>query len=125
MNVKREYLEYVNGEYTEVRNFLMEKDGVVDMDKQKMFCDRLIMPYESWIETKQTAGEPGKNEGGKKEALVDIIAKYDLIEDNGLLKPRKYLDHGFKDLAQDLEAHGYRYSKEKRVFMPPWKGVKK
>ena len=120
MSVKREYLEYVNGEYTEVRNFLKEKDGVVDMDKQKMFCDRLIMPYESWIETKKVAGEPGK-----KETLADIIVKYDLIDDHGLLKPRKYLEHGFDDLVDALGAHGYRYNKEKRVFMPPWNGVKK
>jgi hypothetical protein len=120
MNMKREYLEYVNGEYTEVRNFLKEKEGVVDMDKHRMIFDKLTMPYGSWIETKKAAGEPGK-----KETLADIIAMYGLIDDHGLLKLKNYMEHGFEDLVDALGAHGYRYNKEKRVFMPPWNGVKK
>ena len=118
-----EYIEESIDHVAKIREKLKARFGAIDRDLELILVKAAVEPWgivKKSLDQKQEAGESGKN-----EALVDIIAKYDLIEDNGLLKPRKYLDHGFKDLAQDLEAHGYRYSKEKRVFMPPWKGVKK
>ena len=118
-----EYIEESTDHVAKIREKLKARFGAIDRDLELILVKAAVEPWgivKKSLDQKQEAGESGKN-----EALVDIIAKYDLIEDNGLLKPRKYLDHGFKDLAQDLEAHGYRYSKEKRVFMPPWKGVKK
>ncbi|MHB1708471.1 MAG: hypothetical protein ACYCT2_03210 [Thermoplasmataceae archaeon] len=129
MNMKREYLEYVNGEYTEVRNFLKEKDGVVDLDKQKMFLDKLTVPYESWIETRKGTGSTGTETGGKQvtaeNGIVEIMTKWDLVDDNGKLKPRKFLKEGFAELAKELEQHGYRYNKNAGGFLPAWKGVKR
>jgi hypothetical protein len=129
MNMKREYLEYVNGEYTEVRNFLKEKDGVVDLDKHRMIFDKLTMPYGSWVEAKKDTGYNGTETAGKQataeNGIVEIMAKWNLVDDNGKLKPREYMEEGFPELAKELEQHGYVYSKKARGFLPAWKGVKK
>lgn len=117
-----EYIDESIEHVTKIREKLKARFGAIDRDLELIMVKAAVEP---WGLVKQAAGEPGKNLGAKNEGLVDIIAKYDLVEDNGLLKPRKFLDHGFKDLAQELEAHGYKYNKEKRVFMPPWNGVKK
>lgn len=128
MNMKREYLEYVNGEYTEVRNFLKEKDGVVDLNKHRMIFDKLTMPYESWIDSRKVSGSAGTETGGKQataeNGIVEIMAKWDLVDDNGKLKPRKFLKEGFAELAKELELHGYKYNKNAGGFLPAWKGVK-
>ena len=110
-----------------IREELKKRFNAVDRDLELIMVKAAIEPWGlvKPADQNKAAGDQGKVDATKREALADIIAKYDLIEDNGLLKPRKFLDHGFKDLAQELEAHGYRYNKEKRVFMPPWNGVKK
>lgn len=128
MNMKRQYLEYANDEYTEVRNFLKEKDGVVDLDKHRMFFDKLTSPYESWLDGRKGAGSAGTETGGKQataeNGIVEIMAKWDLVEDSGKLKPRGYMEEGFPELAKELELHGYRYNKKAGGFLPAWKGVK-
>ena len=128
MNMKREYLEYLNDEYTEVRNFLKEKDGVVDLDKHRMIFDKLTVPYGSWMDAGKSTGSAGTETGGKhvtaENGIVEIMDRWDLVDDNGKLKPRKFLKEGFADLAKELEQHGYKYSKNAGGFLPAWKGVK-
>ena len=117
-----EYIDENIEHVAKIREKLKARFGSIDRDLELILVKAAVEP---WGLVKSAAPKQAEREPGKNEGLVDIIARYDLIEDNGLLKPRKYLDHGFAELAKELEAHGYRYNKEKRVFMPQWNGVKK
>ena len=73
--------------------------------------------------------EISANGSGKAAAtdsvVVEIMTKWGLIDDNGKLKAKKYIQpDDFTILARALEQHGYEYSKKAGGFLPAWKGVK-
>jgi len=121
-------------EVTIIREELKAAFGSIDRDTEMIFVRAAIQPWGIVMErdrqvpvggSAKVQSQADNGSEGLGAGLVDIIAKFDLIEDNGLLKAREFLDPGrFKQLARALEAHGYAYKKEKHVFMPQWKGVK-
>ncbi len=112
-----------------IREKLKERFGNMDKDIELALVKAAIGPWEcarqQIQQIKTQISSSGKNEASKGSGLAEIFARYGLVEDNGLLKPGRFLDQGFKDLAKELEVHGYRYNKERRVFLPPWNGVKR
>ncbi len=124
-----EYTDENIDHVAKIREKLKARFGNIDRDLELIMVKAAIEPWGLVKNPKQETRQAKDAATEKNEApasgIAEIIARYDLIEDNGLLKPRKFLDHGFKELAQALELHGYRYNKEKKVFMPPWNGVKR
>ncbi|MHB1708689.1 MAG: hypothetical protein ACYCT2_04355 [Thermoplasmataceae archaeon] len=124
-----EYVKESIEHIVKIKEKMKETFGNIDRDLELVLVKAAIEPWGLVKNPKQEIQRAKDTATGRNEAptsgIAEIIAKYDLVEDNGLLKPRKFLDHGFKDLAQALEIHGYRYNKEKKVFMPPWNGVKR
>ncbi len=125
-----EWLKAEMGKLEKIQDELKMKYGSVDNEILKILFEDAKEPWgfvsKQAIQQANTQNPSnGKNEASMKSGLAEIIAKYDLLEDNGLLKPRRFLDQGFKDLAKELEVHGYRYNKERKVFLPPWNGVKR
>lgn len=121
-----EWLKAEMDKLVKIQDELKMKYGSVDNEILKILFEDAKEPW--GFVSKQAnmqSSSNGKNESSMKSGLAEIIAKYDLVEDNGLLKPRRFLDQGFKDLAKELEVHGYRYNKERKVFLPPWNGVKR
>lgn len=132
--------EWLKGEMEKldkIRDELKEKYGNVDRDYQEWLFEDAKEPWgfvQKGSVTYAAANQKDKDEekspgaSGKAAAtdsgIVGIMAKWDLVDDNGKLKPRKFLKDGFADLAKELEQHGYKYSKNAGGFLPAWKGVK-
>lgn len=59
-------------------------------------------------------------EGEENLTVKDIISKYDgdLGRDGDEIVPRIHLGEKFPKVAKDLEAVGYRYSRDRRRFVP-------
>ena len=120
-----------------IRDVLKEKYGNIDRDYQEWLFEDAKEPWgfvQKGSVTHAAANHANSNEersanvGGKAattdNGIVEIMAKWDLVDDNGKLKPRKFLKDGFADLARELEEHGYKYNKSAGGFLPAWKGVK-
>ena len=114
---------------------LKEKYGNVDRDYQEWLFENA---KEHWgfvqkgnvthaavnhINSNEERSANGSGKGATTDSgIVGIMAKWDLVDDNGKLKPRKFLKDGFADLARELEEHGYKYNKSAGGFLPAWKG---
>lgn len=116
----------------QIRHALKEKHGTVDRDYQQWLFEDAKEPW-GFVQRASSSQvgrtSDGNPTGGEKapvtrNGIVEIMAKWDLIEEEGKLKPRKFLKEGFPELAKELEQHGYRYNAKVRGFLPPWKGVK-
>jgi len=121
-------------EVTIIREELKATFGTIDRDTEMIFVKAAIQPWGIVMErdrqvpgggSAKAQGQADNGSEGPSAGLDDIIARFDLIENNGLLKPRKYLKEGFKQLAEALEAHGYRYNKDERAFSQQGKVVKR
>ena len=127
--------EWLKGEMEKldkIRDGLKEKYGNVDRDYQEWLFEDAREPWEFVQKTNCHHTDRGeeKEAGDSRKAaatdsgIVEIMAKCDLVDDNGKLKPRKFLKYGFPELAKELEQHGYKYNKNAGGFLPAWKGVK-
>ncbi|MEM0135371.1 MAG: hypothetical protein QXU18_09150 [Thermoplasmatales archaeon] len=115
-----------------IRDGLKEKYGNVDRDYQEWLFEDAKEPW-GFVQ-KANSSRAGNAEGGKStatgktapqgEGIVEIMARWDLVDDNGKLKPKKFLKDGFPELAKEMEEHGYKYNKNAGGFLPAWKGVK-
>ena len=132
--------EWLKGEIEKldkIKDVLKEKYGNVDRDYQEWLFEDAREPWgfvqkgsvtHAAVKHTNSNEERSANGSGKAAAtdngIVEIMAKWDLVDDNGKLKPRKFLKDGFADLARELEQHGYKYNKSAGGFLPAWKGVK-
>ena len=125
-----EWMKQEMDKLDKIRNALKERYGTVDRDYQEWLFEDAKEPW-GFVQ-KGNANHTGRedekaaNGGGKATdgGIVAIMAKWDLVDDNGKLKPRKFLKDGFADLARELEQHGYKYNKNAGGFLPAWKEVK-
>ncbi|MBX8642990.1 MAG: hypothetical protein KIY10_10500 [Thermoplasmata archaeon] len=129
-----EWLKREMEKLDKIREALKEKHGTVDRDYQEWLFEDAKEPWgftRKEIQDSGTAERTGNGNqasGGKPapdSSITEIMAKWDLVDDNGKLKPRKFLKEGFADLAKELEQHGYKYNKNAGGFLPAWKGVNK
>ena len=132
-----EWLKQEMDKLEKIRTALKERHGTVDRDYQEWLFEDAKEPWgfvQKGNVTHAAANQKDKGEekstSGKaavtNNGIVEIMAKWDLVDDNGKLKPRKFLEDKkeFSELAKELEEHGYTYSKNARGFLPAWKGVK-
>ena len=133
--------EWLKGEIEKldkIKDVLKEKYGNVDRDYQEWLFEDA---KESWgfvqkgnvthaaVNHANGNEERSANGSGKgattDNGIVAIMAKWGLVDDNGKLKAKKYIQpDNFAILARELEEHGYRYSKDAGGFILPPKGVK-
>ena len=133
--------EWLKGEIEKldkIRDVLKEKYGNIDRDYQEWLFEDAKEPWgfvqkgsvtHAPVNHTNSNEERSANGSGKAAAtdsgIVAIMAKWDLVDDNGKLKVKKYIQpDDFKILARELEQHGYTYSKKAGAFLPPWEGVK-
>jgi hypothetical protein len=133
--------EWLKGEIEKldkIKDVLKEKYGNVDRDYQEWLFEDAKEPWgfvQKGSVTHAAANQKDKDEekstsaSGKAAAMdngiVAIMAKWDLVDDNGKLKAKKYIQpDNFAILAGELEEHGYKYSKSAGGFILPPKGVK-
>ena len=134
--------EWLKGEIEKldkIKDVLKEKYGNVDRDYQTWLFEDAKEPWgfvQKGSVTHAAANQKDKGEEKSTSAsgkaaftdngIVEIMAKWDLVDDNGKLKPRKFLEDKkkFSELAKELEQHGYKYNKNAGGFLPAWKGVK-
>ena len=132
-----EWLKQEMDKLEKIRTALKERHGTVDRDYQAWLFEDAKEPWgfvQKGNVTHAAANQKDKGEekstsaSGKAAAtdngIVGIMAKWDLVDDNGKLKPRKFLKDGFAELARELEEHGYKYNQNAGGFLPTWKGVK-
>ena len=122
-----EYIEESIEHVAKIREKLKAMFGAIDRDLELILVKAAVEPWgivKKSLDQKQEAGESGKQVTADN-SIVEIMAKWDLVDDNGKLKPRKFLKEGFADLAKELEQHGYKYNKNAGGFLPAWKGVNK
>ena len=116
-----------------IREKLKARFGAIDRDLELLLVRAAVEPW--GFVKRENANHDGRAEGrnpadsGKPAAtdsgIVEIMANWGLIDDNGKLKAKKYIQpDDFTILARELEQHGYRYSKNARGFILPPKGVK-
>ena len=121
-----EYVDESIDHVAKIREKLRARFGAIDRDLELILVKAAVEPWgivKKSPDQKQAAGESGKQVTADN-SIVEIMAKWDLVDDNGKLKPRKFLKEGFADLAKELEQHGYKYNKNAGGFLPAWKGVK-
>ena len=133
--------EWLKGEIEKldkIKDVLKEKYGNVDRDYQEWLFEDAKEPWgfvQKGNVTHAAANHINSNEeisangSGKAAAIdsggVEIMTKWGLIDDNGKLKAKKYIQpDDFTILARELEQHGYKYSKNARGFILPPKGVR-
>ena len=122
-----EYIEESIEHVAKIREKLKARFGAIDRDLELILVKAAVEPWgivKKSLDQKQEAGESAKQVTADN-SIVEIMAKWDLVDDNGKLKPRKFLKEGFAELAKELEQHGYKYNKNAGGFLPAWKGVKK
>ena len=127
-----EYIDENIEHVAKIREKLKARFGAIDRDLELLLARAAVEPW--GFVKRENANHDGRAESrnpadsGKAAAtdsgIVEIMAKWDLVDDNGKLKPRKFLKDGFAELARELEEHGYKYSKNAGGFLPAWKGVK-
>ena len=110
--VEKGYLEYLQGCYREIYDYIRSMDNAVDHDKLSMFFDKTVSPYKYWLDEHK---EPMKEEN--KIGLLDALKKkYALQPTRDGFKTTKYLGpEDFKKLADNMRKCGYEY--ENREFM--------
>ena len=134
-----EWLKQEMDKLDKIRNALKERHGTVDRDYQEWLFEDAKEPW-GFVQKGSVAHAPvnhinsneerAANGSGKAAAtdsgIAEIMARWDLVDDNGKLKPRKFLEDRkeFSELAKELEEHGYKYNKNAGGFLPTWKGVK-
>ena len=127
-----EYIDENIEHVAKIREKLKARFGAIDRDMELLLARAAV---ESWGFVKRENANHDSKMGNKNPAdsgmavatdsgIVEIMAKWDLVDDNGKLKPRKFLKDGFSELARELEEHGYKYNKSAGGFLPAWKGVK-
>ena len=122
-----EYIEESIDHVAKIREKLKARFGAIDRDLELILVKAAVEPWgivKKSSDQKQAAGESGKQVTADN-SIIEIMAKWDLVDDNGKLKPRKFLKEGFAELAKELEQHGYKYNKNAGGFLPAWKGVNK
>ena len=114
--------EWLKGEMdklVKIQDELKMKYGSVDNEILKLLFEDAKEPW--GFQNKERQSE---KKDGRKDVLMDIVSKYDLEVNEGIIKiPRKVDD--FKSLCKELEAHNYVYVKGKSVFVPKWNGVQR
>ena len=129
-----EWLKQEMDKLEKIRTALKERHGTVDRDYQEWLFEDAKEPW--GFAKSEHANHDGRAEGrnpadsgkaaGTNNGIVEIMAKWDLVDDNGKLKLRKFLEDKkeFSELARELEQHGYKYSKKAGGFLLEGKGVK-
>ena len=133
--------EWLKGEIEKldkIKDALKEKYGNVDRDYQEWLFEDAKEPW-GFVQKGSVTPAPVNHTNSNEErvvngsgraaatdsGIVEIMAKRHLVDDNGKLKLREFLEpHDFAILAKELEQHGYKYSKKAGGFLPDWKGVK-
>ena len=128
-----EWLKKEMDKLDNIHKALKERHGTVDRDYQEWLFEDAKEPWEvvrrGNLNHVDRDNERAVNGSGKPAAtdsgIVEIMANWGLIDDNGKLKAKKYIQpDDFTILARELEQHGYKYSKNARGFILPPKGVK-
>ncbi len=128
-----EYIDENIEHVAKIREKLKARFGAIDRDLELLLARAAVEPW--GIVKRENANHDGRAEdrnpadSGKAAApdngIVEIMAKRHLVDDNGKLKLREFLEpHDFAILARELEQHGYKYSKNAGGFILPPKGVK-
>ena len=127
-----EYIDENIEHVAKIREKLKARFGAIDRDLELLLARAAVEPW--GIVKRETANHDGNARNGNPadsgkaattdSGIVEIMAKWDLVDDNGKLKPRKFLKDGFPELAKELEEHGYKYNNNAGGFLPAWKGVK-
>lgn len=128
-----EYIDENIEHVAKIREKLKARFGAIDRDLELLLARAAV---ESWgFVKRENANHDGRAEDGNPadsgkaaapdNGIVEIMAKRHLVDDNGKLKLREFLEpHDFAILARELEQHGYKYSKNAGGFILPPKGVK-
>jgi hypothetical protein len=128
-----EWLKQEMDKLDKIRDELKEKYGNVDRDYQEWLFEDAREPWEfarngnaNRVDSNEERGTNGSGRAAAMDnGIVAIMAKWGLVDDNGKLKAKKYIQpDNFAILARELEEHGYRYSKDAGGFILPPKGVK-
>ncbi len=123
--IERKYLDYLNGAWKEIRDFLKENDVAVDQEKQRLFFEEAVSPYAYWIKA-QNGGPDATDNPGTTQTISKIAEEYGLTVVGDLLRVPKggFEDDVYQRLRNELAKHGYEYKKGKYAFGPKWNGVK-
>ena len=131
-----EWLKQEMDKLDKIYKALKERHGTVDRDYQEWLFEDAKEPWgfvQKGNVTHAAANQKDKEKStsasgmaaATDSGIVEIMAKRHLVDDNGKLKLREFLEpHDFAILAKELEQHGYKYSKKAGGFLPDWKGVK-
>ena len=128
-----EWLKQEMDKLDKIRDELKEKYGNVDRDYQEWLFEDAREPWEfarngnaNRVDSNEERGTNGSGRAAAMDnGIVAIMAKWGLVDDNGKLKAKKYIQpDNFAILARELEEHGYKYNKSAGGFLPAWNGVK-
>ena len=128
-----EYIDENIEHVAKIREKLKARFGAIDRDLELLLVKAAVEPW--GFVKRENANHDGRAEDGNPadsgkaaapdNGIVEIMAKRHLVDDNGKLKLREFLEpHDFAILARELEQHGYKYSKNAGGFILPPKGVK-
>ena len=128
-----EYIDENIERVAKIREKLKARFGAIDRDLELLLARAAVEPW-GFVKRENAnhddrAEDRNPADSGKAAAtdsgIAGIMANRGLIDDNGKLKLREFLEpHDFAILAKELEQHGYEYSKKAGGFLPAWKGVK-
>ena len=118
-----EYVDENIEHVAKIREKLKARFGAIDRDRELLLARAAVEPW-GLVQKGVTNPADSRKPVPEEKGIVQIMAKWDLVDDNGKLKPRKFLKDGFPELAKELEQHGYKYNKNAGGFLPAWKGVK-
>ena len=121
----KKYLQYAAGIYQELIEFTESKN--LNREFVAIMMDKMVAPYVYWkddgSETATVQGTQGYvsredrvngPESESKAYLEALKRKYNLIEEDGNIKPKTSLPKNqFKELAEKLQMAGFRYKEGK------------
>ena len=128
-----EYIDENIEHVAKIREKLKARFGAIDRDLELLLARAAVEPW-GFVKGENVnhdgkMGNKNTADSGKAVAtdsgIAKIMANWGLIDDNGKLKAKKYIQpDDFTILARELEQHGYKYSKNARGFILPPKGVR-
>ena len=117
----KKYLQYAAGIYQELIEFTESKN--LNREFVAIMMEKMVAPYVYWKKDEELAAPQGyvsredrttATESEGTSYLEAIKRKYNLMEENGTLKPKTSLPKNqFKELAEKLQMAGFRYKEGK------------
>lgn len=117
----KKYLQYAAGIYQELLEFSESKN--LNREFVAIMMNKMVAPYVYWKKDEELAAPQGyvsredkatTTESESKSYLEALKRYYNLIEENGTMKPKNSLPKDkFRELAGKMKIAGYQYKEGK------------